>query len=809
MRRRKKRKLQNDITPIIDVTPLPSRRWKKVRKRKRQKYFEEPESQRSSERFSPTSSHRSSDKSGDRYNNIANPIYGKEHHAKIPSLGRKFVLTEDNVIENNILTKKIDSAKNTNSENYSINEAVRRDDAPLTKAVTEEESPSSKIRTGKSSTARIKVTSEEKSPPENKLVVASAYTAEENSLVIPSTGNIYTLQTDSSDRSDSTDEYGALHVFGVEATTPVYTIHEYTTTAPGGLRVEASTSLEGVEASNTSSPVGRHSSLIGSIFNTTLDAVSSLFSEIHSSFPKCDIPVTPVTSVTNHVRSEPSQDNSHKSWTYFPSSLSQSVTDRFSKSPSLVSSPRTTLNLSRRPENTVYTGNGGSQKKNISRPLYFRTEEGSNEHTMHQVTSKITYHTFEIGDGSQDQDEGHYKVDKEENISTNANVNAGKSTKKNGKIIGANEVTWSTSRVEEVREKNKIKFDKAKSLLNKVKSNFNVRNQLGFIGDNYLRMKNLARSSTTTTPRTTPITTTPKPFVTTKAGTISQDLLKINQLNDNISRLKAELSLLLNFNENVLDFDSSIVSEAAKTKVENFFVDLSSTIETFLPSSSTGSSTDLSIVAAETVLDAGDDIANSLASTVELGGQMDIALPNISMSVMKKEPLPDSVSTWENNWLEVELPDQEAITGEDNSIALAFSSYENLGDLMGAESQVSSPVLSVIALGEPSGMQRRGGRRWTELEAPVKFSARHGPVPKHSSVSCVYWDFPTSTWLTDGCTSLSISEFTTSCSCSHLTSFSLLINPLPAPATPSTFLFSSEPSIGIQGDWDDWSKKIL
>merc|ERR1712133_288688 len=40
MRRRKKRKLQNEITPVIDETPLPSRRWKKVRKRKRQKYFE-------------------------------------------------------------------------------------------------------------------------------------------------------------------------------------------------------------------------------------------------------------------------------------------------------------------------------------------------------------------------------------------------------------------------------------------------------------------------------------------------------------------------------------------------------------------------------------------------------------------------------------------------------------------------------------------------------------------------------------------------------------------------------------------------
>merc|ERR1711962_342664 len=389
MRRRKKRKLQNEITPIIDVTPLPSRRWKKVRKRKRQKYFEEPESQTSSERFSPTSGHRSSDKSGDRFNNIVSPTFGKGLPTKISSLGREFMLTEENITEDNILTKKDDPAKNTKSENYSIKEAVTKD-APLTKTVIEEESPSSKIRTGKSSSAIIKVTSAEKSAVENKLAVASAYTAEENSLVILSTDNIYTLHEDSSDRSDSTEGYGALHVFGVETTTPVYTLHEYTTTVPVGLRVEASTSLEGVEVSNTSPPVGRHSSLIGSIFNTTLDAVSSLFSEIHSSFPKSDTPVTTVTSVTNHVRSDSSQDKYHKSWTYFPSSLSQSVTDRSS---SLVSIPRKTTNLSRRPENTVYTGNGGSQRKNISKPLYFRTEEGSSGHTVHQVTSKITYQT--------------------------------------------------------------------------------------------------------------------------------------------------------------------------------------------------------------------------------------------------------------------------------------------------------------------------------------------------------------------------------------------------------------------------------
>ena len=102
------------------------------------------------------------------------------------------------------------------------------------------------------------------------------------------------------------------------------------------------------------------------------------------------------------------------------------------------------------------------------------------------------------------------------------------------------------------------------------------------------------------------------------------DLQKVNKLNNKIAMLKAELDLLLNFNENVLDFDSSIVSSAAKTKVEDFFLDLSNTIDDFMgPRKQTGStSTKARISAAESVLTAGEDIATRLASTVELGSQV-------------------------------------------------------------------------------------------------------------------------------------------------------------------------------------------
>ena len=50
-------------------------------------------------------------------------------------------------------------------------------------------------------------------------------------------------------------------------------------------------------------------------------------------------------------------------------------------------------------------------------------------------------------------------------------------------------------------------------------------------------------------------------------------------VDNEISRLKTDLNQLLQFNENLLHFDSSIVKNAAKTKVEKFMQKLSATID--------------------------------------------------------------------------------------------------------------------------------------------------------------------------------------------------------------------------------------
>ena len=60
-------------------------------------------------------------------------------------------------------------------------------------------------------------------------------------------------------------------------------------------------------------------------------------------------------------------------------------------------------------------------------------------------------------------------------------------------------------------------------------------------------------------------------------------------------------------------------------------------------------------------------------------------------------------------------------------------------------------------------------------------------------MSCVYWHFPSSSWATHGCTSRSFAPDVTTCSCSHLTSFALLLLPPVAPATWAPLVFYSGP----------------
>ena len=57
-------------------------------------------------------------------------------------------------------------------------------------------------------------------------------------------------------------------------------------------------------------------------------------------------------------------------------------------------------------------------------------------------------------------------------------------------------------------------------------------------------------------------------------------------------------------------------------------------------------------------------------------------MANISMLVMKKRLGQEAVSKWNSLGVKVELPDQETISNNNETVSLGFTSYNNLGAMM-------------------------------------------------------------------------------------------------------------------------------
>merc|ERR1711970_966860 len=260
------------------------------------------------------------------------------------------------------------------------------------------------------------------------------------------------------------------------------------------------------------------------------------------------------------------------------------------------------------------------------------------------------------------------------------------------------------------------------------------------------------------------------------------------EISHGIDQLKSELKMLLVFNHNVLNASNEIIKEATKAKVETFFESVSSSLNllNFQKNAQNGDKTSSrnkqtetkkkeEINTATSILNITADISKTLASTVELGSKVDIKLPNISMTVMKKKMgtnNSNSSSSWEADTLKVNLPDQSTIAGSDSSITVSFTSYDNLGSMMSMDDDFSSSFLSVNVL----GVQKVGNT--IPLTKPIEFLLQHKPMHKFSDRKCVYWDFGETGWSQKGCYALkeASTEETTTCQCYHLTNFAVLVD---------------------------------
>ena len=205
-------------------------------------------------------------------------------------------------------------------------------------------------------------------------------------------------------------------------------------------------------------------------------------------------------------------------------------------------------------------------------------------------------------------------------------------------------------------------------------------------------------TTTITTSTTTPTTTTTtSPTTTTAAKRIknideiitAQNVLEKKveaEISGDIDQLKADLKMLLVFNDNIQEASHQIVKEATKAKVETFFKSVSSSLNmlTFKKAKESAennedvqvepnSKEDMEkieaadmkkkeedVKMATSILNITKDISKGLAATVEVGGTMEIQLEDISMAVMKKRLDSNSQvgqsSVWQSEELSVELP---------------------------------------------------------------------------------------------------------------------------------------------------------
>jgi len=253
---------------------------------------------------------------------------------------------------------------------------------------------------------------------------------------------------------------------------------------------------------------------------------------------------------------------------------------------------------------------------------------------------------------------------------------------------------------------------------------------------------------------------------TTKAPNIK------NMIDNMIDQLKSDLNNLFKFDENLLHFDKSIVKNAAKKKVEYFFENLSTAINTRVSRDCVKNKFDY-LDAATNILNVTEDISNKLASTLDIGSKTEIKLANISMTVMKKRLSENTSSEWDSGAVKVNLPDQSNIAQDDSSVTVSFTSYNNLGSLMNADDDIRSPVLSVNVLKHHNQNQKRS----IPLTKPIEFAFHHKPFKKIRKRKCTYWDFKYAAWSTDGCYTLRKKSTATStaCQCFHLTNFVLTV----------------------------------
>ena len=132
--------------------------------------------------------------------------------------------------------------------------------------------------------------------------------------------------------------------------------------------------------------------------------------------------------------------------------------------------------------------------------------------------------------------------------------------------------------------------------------------------------------------------------------------------------MKSDLKSLLIFNDNIMNVSHEIIKEKTKSKVEDFFKSVSTSLNLLSLQKPEPTKTKEGdkiestkekekLNTATSILNITEDISRTLALTVEMDSQVNIKLPDISMTVIKKRPGTNNSSLWEGEKLKVRIAD--------------------------------------------------------------------------------------------------------------------------------------------------------
>ncbi|XP_048757529.2 adhesion G protein-coupled receptor L3-like isoform X2 [Ostrea edulis] len=124
---------------------------------------------------------------------------------------------------------------------------------------------------------------------------------------------------------------------------------------------------------------------------------------------------------------------------------------------------------------------------------------------------------------------------------------------------------------------------------------------------------------------------------------------------------------------------------------------------------------------------------------------------------------------WQDDQITIPMENIEAMSDGGITKVVVFV-YQNMDELMTTKhntSYINSNILSASIMSPKSAI----------LKKPVTFTLRftqglHGSL----SPTCAYWEFRDSLWSTSGCWRLTYNETHTTCQCSHLTNFAVLMD---------------------------------